>query len=209
MGAQEIAIIGAFVAGTAFLLSPVMIVRMIIAHREKMKAMEQGANAPSLVAEMQNLRREMAQMRETSTQFDMSLDVFNPGDAARRQNRNPHRLRKLSCCRRVHAPKHTVAGNIGKKQALCAEIAHPPPELRRRLVGGLRPPMHRHKTAGNIRPDDNALSERSQEFPRKRSILRCRCSRHNPRRAQIEQLFRRRNRANSARDLYRHLGNRR
>ena len=56
-------------------LSPVMIVRLILKHREKMIAMKyhQGT-APSIVEEVAALRQEIASLRETTTKYDMTFD---------------------------------------------------------------------------------------------------------------------------------------
>jgi hypothetical protein len=63
-------------AGGTFLLSPVMIVRQVLQHREKMAALRnRQEGAPGIVEDIQALRREMATLRETSTRFDMSFDA--------------------------------------------------------------------------------------------------------------------------------------
>ncbi len=56
-------------------LSPVMIVRLILKHREKMIAMKyhQGA-APTLAEEVAALRQEIAALRETTTRCDVTFD---------------------------------------------------------------------------------------------------------------------------------------
>jgi hypothetical protein len=64
------------VAGGAFLLSPVMIVRQVLGHRERMAALRnRQEGAPGVVEEIQALRQEMATLRETTTRFDMSFDA--------------------------------------------------------------------------------------------------------------------------------------
>lgn len=69
-------IILGFGLGGAFLLSPVMIVRMIIAHRERMARMNhRQEGAPGVVEEIAALRREMAQIRDTTTHYDLSFDA--------------------------------------------------------------------------------------------------------------------------------------
>lgn len=56
-------------------LSPVMIVRLILKHREKMTALKyhQGV-APSIAEEVTALRQEVAALRETTTKCDMTFD---------------------------------------------------------------------------------------------------------------------------------------
>jgi hypothetical protein len=62
--------------GGGFLLSPVLIVKMIIAHRERVERIRNHQEgAPMLVQEMQALKAEMATLRETTTRFDMSFDA--------------------------------------------------------------------------------------------------------------------------------------
>jgi len=64
------------IAGGTFLLSPVMIVRTVLNHREKMAALRnRQEGAPGVVEEMAALRRDMAALRETTTRFDMSFDA--------------------------------------------------------------------------------------------------------------------------------------
>jgi hypothetical protein len=66
----------ALVGGTLFLLSPVMIVKAVLQHREKMASLRFGAEgSPALLEEMQRLRQEVAELRETTTRFDMSFDA--------------------------------------------------------------------------------------------------------------------------------------
>lgn len=73
---EELAIVLGFLTGGAFLLSPVMIVRMVIAHRERMaKANDPRTGAPGLVEEVAALRREIAQVRESATHYDLSFDA--------------------------------------------------------------------------------------------------------------------------------------
>jgi hypothetical protein len=57
-------------------LSPAAIVGVVLRHREKMTALKnRQEGAPGLVAEVHELRNEMAQLRETTTRFDMSFDA--------------------------------------------------------------------------------------------------------------------------------------
>jgi polyhydroxyalkanoate synthesis regulator phasin len=57
-------------------MAPVMIVRMILKHREKLIAMQhRQEGAPGLVEEVAALRREVAALRETTTKFDVSFDA--------------------------------------------------------------------------------------------------------------------------------------
>lgn len=70
--------IAAIIAGISALtvMTPVMIVRMILNHREKLTAMKYRQDgAPGLVEEVAALRREVAALRETTTKFDMSFDA--------------------------------------------------------------------------------------------------------------------------------------
>ncbi|MES2464182.1 MAG: hypothetical protein V4671_26770 [Armatimonadota bacterium] len=55
---------------------PVWLTMVIVRHREKMRMLElKQHDSPGLVEEVQALRREMAQLRETTTRFDMSFDA--------------------------------------------------------------------------------------------------------------------------------------
>lgn len=70
-----LAIGGAFGIGS-FLASPVIITRMILAHREKLAAMKnRQQGAPGLIEEVAALRNEMTALRETTTKFDVSFDA--------------------------------------------------------------------------------------------------------------------------------------
>jgi hypothetical protein len=63
-------------AGGAFLLSPVMIVKQVLGHRERMAALRnRQEGAPGILEELAAVRREMATLRETTTRFDMSFDA--------------------------------------------------------------------------------------------------------------------------------------
>lgn len=70
-------IVAAILAGSGMvLMTPVLIVRMILAHREKLIALRyRQEGAPGLVEEMTALRHEMSQLRETTGKFDMSFDT--------------------------------------------------------------------------------------------------------------------------------------
>lgn len=55
---------------------PVWLTMVIVRHREKMRQMEHTQKgSPGLVEEVQALRRELTQLRETTTRFDMSFDA--------------------------------------------------------------------------------------------------------------------------------------
>lgn len=76
MDGQELATIFGLAMGGTFLLSPVFIVRMVIAHRERMARMNhRQEGAPGLVEEVASLRREMAQVRDTTSHYDLSFDA--------------------------------------------------------------------------------------------------------------------------------------
>jgi hypothetical protein len=73
---QFILALAGIAASGAVLLSPVMIVRQVLGHREKMSALRnRQEGAPGVVAEIRALREEMATLRETTTRFDMSFDA--------------------------------------------------------------------------------------------------------------------------------------
>ena len=72
--AFAMAIIGGVAAGT--LLVPVAIARIIVKHREHMAQMRyRQEGSPGLVEEVAALRREVTQLRETTTKFDVSFDA--------------------------------------------------------------------------------------------------------------------------------------
>lgn len=55
---------------------PVWLTMVIVRHREKMRQLEfKQQGSPGLVEEVQALRRELTQLRETTTHFDMSFDA--------------------------------------------------------------------------------------------------------------------------------------
>ena len=55
---------------------PVWLTMVIVRHREKMRQLElKQHGSPGLVEEVQALRRELTQLRETTTRFDMSFDA--------------------------------------------------------------------------------------------------------------------------------------
>lgn len=63
-------------ASGMILMTPVLIVRMILKHREKMNAMRyRQEGAPGLIEEVAALRAELSQLRETTGKFDMSFDA--------------------------------------------------------------------------------------------------------------------------------------
>ena len=73
---EELAIVLGFLTGGAFLMSPVMIVRMVIAHRERMaKGQSPPEGTAHLAQEVAALRRELAQVRESATHYDLSFDA--------------------------------------------------------------------------------------------------------------------------------------
>ena len=70
--------IGAVIAvSTAFVFgTPLWITLAALRHREKMKELEfRRTGSPALQEELAALRQEMAQLRETTTRFDMSYDA--------------------------------------------------------------------------------------------------------------------------------------
>ena len=75
---QLLAILTGIVGGTLVCMTPVFIVRNVLAHREKIAKIRQGmdVNQNALApADVEALRREMATLRETTTRFDMSFDA--------------------------------------------------------------------------------------------------------------------------------------
>ncbi len=71
MHGELIALIIAFGLGW-----PVWLTMVIVRHREKMRQLElKQQGSPGLVEEVQALRRELTQLRETTTRFDMSFDA--------------------------------------------------------------------------------------------------------------------------------------
>ncbi len=57
-------------------LSPVLILRIVLAHREKLIALKnRQEGAPGLVEEMRALRGELAALRDTTTRCDLTFDA--------------------------------------------------------------------------------------------------------------------------------------
>jgi len=57
-------------------LSPVLILRIVLAHREKLIALKnRQEGAPGLVEEVRALRGELAALRDTTTRCDMTFDA--------------------------------------------------------------------------------------------------------------------------------------
>lgn len=70
-----LAVLG-ILTGGAFLLSPMMIVRQILKHRERMAQIQnQVGGGAKLAEEITALRQEMSELRETTTRFDMAFDA--------------------------------------------------------------------------------------------------------------------------------------
>lgn len=73
---EVLALILGIPAGTLVMLTPVFITRLIISHREKMAKIRYGSEgAPGLLEEIAALRREVTELRETTTKFDMAFDA--------------------------------------------------------------------------------------------------------------------------------------
>ena len=74
---DPVLILATVLAGSGMvLMTPVLIVRMILKHREKLTAMRyRQEGAPGLIEEVSALRQELAQLRETTGKFDMSFDA--------------------------------------------------------------------------------------------------------------------------------------
>ncbi len=76
MPAETLAILGVFSVLGVGVLSPVLIVRMIIKHRETMAGQRnRQEGAPGLVEEMRVLRGELAALRDTTTRCDLTFDA--------------------------------------------------------------------------------------------------------------------------------------
>ena len=57
-------------------LSPVLILRIVLAHREKLIALKnRQEGAPGLIEEVRALRGELAALRDTTTRCDMTFDA--------------------------------------------------------------------------------------------------------------------------------------
>ena len=58
------------------MLSPALIVRMVLSHRERLIALKnRQEGAPGLVEEVRALRGEVAALRDTTTRCDMTFDA--------------------------------------------------------------------------------------------------------------------------------------
>jgi hypothetical protein len=80
MGPAEFLLaLAGIIGGTGFLLSPVLIVRMVLKHRERLEAMKYPKpgppGSPAVMDAIAELRQEMAMLRDTTTKFDMSFDA--------------------------------------------------------------------------------------------------------------------------------------
>lgn len=112
MGPAEFLLaLAGIIGGTGFLLSPVLIVRMVLKHRERIEAMKypkQGPpGSPAVMDVIAELRQEMAMLRDTTTKFDMSFDAA----LARVENRLESLERESSTVttRAVDTPRVSVA----------------------------------------------------------------------------------------------------
>ena len=76
MSPSDILWLAGIAGTTSVLMMPVFIVRQVLKHREKLAALKNKVDgSPALAAEIAALRREMTELRETSTRFDMSFDA--------------------------------------------------------------------------------------------------------------------------------------
>ena len=79
MGPGELlAILAGIASGTLICMTPIFIVRNVLAHRERIAKIQQGVDSGRTTltpADVDALRREMAALRETTTRFDMSFDA--------------------------------------------------------------------------------------------------------------------------------------
>ena len=77
--AEFLLALAGILGGTGFLMTPVFIVRMVLKHREKLEAMKYPKpgppGSPVVMDALDELRREMAMLRDTTTKFDMSFDA--------------------------------------------------------------------------------------------------------------------------------------
>ena len=86
-------------------MTPVLIVRMVLKHREKMIAMRyRQEGAPGLLEEMAALREEFSRLRETTGKFDMSFDAA--------LDRLEERVRTLEQARRTAVADEGTAATL-------------------------------------------------------------------------------------------------
>jgi hypothetical protein len=122
MGPGEfLAIMAGILGGTAFMMTPVFIVRMVLKHREKMEAIRHprppGSGNAATQEVIAELRREMAMLRDTTTKFDMSFDaalarVENRLDVIEREKQQEEPMP----VRHIETPR--VVGNIEEPVAV-------------------------------------------------------------------------------------------
>lgn len=95
-------VVAAILTGSGMvLMTPVLIVNMILKHRERLDAMRnRQEGAPGLVEEVAALRRELSQLRETTGKFDMSFDAAI--------DRLEERVIGLEAARRAASPEQTT-----------------------------------------------------------------------------------------------------
>lgn len=104
MPPETLAVLGAVGVLGLGVLSPVLIVRMIIKHRETMAGQRnRQEGAPGLAEEMRALRGELAALRDTTTRCDMTFDAAI--------DRLESRLERLEAERRASA------GNVSEEAA--------------------------------------------------------------------------------------------
>jgi hypothetical protein len=110
MGPPEFLLaLAGIIGGTGFLLTPVFIVRMVLKHREKLEAMKYPKpgppGSPAVIDAIDELRREMAMLRDTTTKFDMSFDAA----LARVEDRLNTLERERTPMRSVETPRSVTA----------------------------------------------------------------------------------------------------
>ena len=99
--------------GSVF-LSPALIVAIVLRHRERMTALKQRIDgAPAVVAELQNLRSELTQLRETTTRYDMSFDA-----ALQRVEERVESVEQSNAANRYPAYGGVNAGTVAEEQIL-------------------------------------------------------------------------------------------